>query len=383
MKRLTTYFIIFLTAQIILSEGLNTHRVSSWTKGGLSATLKSDGTLIISGSDWGRGMYRERGREVGSYTGPTPCKYGRRDYRGISITNVIIEKNVEAFHPFIFNECTNLMSINVDKDNIRYTSIDGVLFGYNPYYFTGSSADLRDVTLIRYPQGRQGAYTLPSDSNLVVSSIGEFAFSNCTGLTSVILPDGLVTIKKGAFYGCTNLTSITIPSDMEGIGKHVFAACKNLTSINVNKGNSHFTSFDGSHFTSIDGILFYNYEDNGRLENLIRYPPSKQGVSYKIPNGVWSIETNAFEDCNNLTSVTIPRSVKSIEKYAFYNLAIRSITVWSWTPPRSHNFAFSVSDSACLYVPRGRVRAYRRAKGWEEIECIKPTTRNRKGTKNE
>jgi hypothetical protein len=283
------------------------------------------------------------------------------------------------------------MSINVDKDNKRYTSIDGVLFESSPYF-----------TLIRYPQGKQGAYMVPN------GFIREYAFSGCTGLTSVILPDGIKKIIKETFYGCTNLTSIILPSSLEYIGKDAFAVCKSLTSItiprhvkyidksafghcfsltsiNVDKKNSEYTSIDGVLFRKeIEGLVSWKKK---KWLVLVQYPLGKQGTSYTVPNGVGVIGEFAIAPCTNLTSITIPSSVWKIERKAFtlWSRNMTSLIVRSWTPPRvdrRDNGFQGISDSVCLYVPAGRVGAYRRADGWKNFKCIKPTY-SRKRIKNE
>jgi hypothetical protein len=69
-----------------------------------------------------------------------------------------------------------------------------------------------------------------------VTSIGVGAFENCSGLTEVIIPDGVTSIADNAFKGCSNLTSITIPASVKTIGDNAFDGCSNLTSIIIPEG---------------------------------------------------------------------------------------------------------------------------------------------------
>ena len=137
-----------------------------------------------------------------------------------------------------------------------------------------------------------------------VTSIGDVAFYDCSGLTSITIPDSVTSIGDSAFLECTGLTSITIPNSVESIGHDAFLGCTGLTSINVARGNNYYSGNNG--------VLF-----NKKKTELIRYPEGKSQTSYTIPNSVTSIEDAAFDGCTGLTSITIPNSVTSIGVRAF------------------------------------------------------------------
>ena len=144
-----------------------------------------------------------------------------------------------------------------------------------------------------------------------VTSIGVRAFMNCSGLTSVTIPNSVASIGEYAFCGC-DLTSVTIPNSVTFIGDKAFS-CSRLENINVDSENDNFSS--------LDGILY-----NKDVTNLICCPEAKTSVT--IPNSVTSIGASAFYECRSLTSVTIPNSVTSIGASAFYECrSLTSVTI--------------------------------------------------------
>ncbi|MBO7203175.1 MAG: leucine-rich repeat domain-containing protein, partial [Paludibacteraceae bacterium] len=133
-------------------------------------------------------------------------------------------------------------------------------------------------------------------------------------IKKVVIENGVTSIGYAAFRDCTGLTSITIPNSVTSIGEDAFDGCTGLTSINVAEDNLNYAS--------IDGVLYSKDK-----KTLIICPPGKTG-SVTIPNSVTSIRRGAFYDCTGLTSVTIPNSVTSIGNAAFEDCTgLTSVTI--------------------------------------------------------
>ena len=161
-----------------------------------------------------------------------------------------------------------------------------------------------------------------------VTSIGEGAFNYCTNLMSITIPDSVTSIGVAAFSLCKSLTSITIPEGVTSIGDRAFYRCSSLTSITISDSVTSGLGSDPFHectslktievsagnadYTTVNGVLF-----NEEQTLLIAYPESKSETHYTIPDSVTIIGYGAFSNCLSLTNVTIPDSVESIRSTAF------------------------------------------------------------------
>lgn len=145
-------------------------------------------------------------------------------------------------------------------------------------------------------------------NSYIVTQIDDNAFSSCSNLTDIIIPNSITTIRPYAFEYCVSLKSIKIPNNVKTIGNDVFLGCSNLTSIEVNESNENYSS--------IDGVLF-----NKNLTTLILYPMNKQNKRYVIPNSVTSIRSFAFTGNISLTDVTISNSVLDMGSHTFKDCA--------------------------------------------------------------
>ena len=173
--------------------------------------------------------------------------------------------------------------------------------------------------------------TIPSS----VTEIGSYAFEDCSGLTSLTIPSSVTSIGWYAFEGCSGLTSLTIPSSVTSIGRETFMGCSGLTSLTI---PSSVTSIGWSAFSGCSGL-----------------------TSLTIPSSVTSIGYYAFSGCSGLTSLTIPSSVTSIDDNAFSGCSgLTSIYVYPEKVPILGTGVFSGCDAKnCkVYVPTGTYDDY-------------------------
>ena len=250
-------------------------------------------------------------------------------FQGSDVSTVSIPASVTSIGDFAFN--TFSTGITVNADNAYYSSdIDGVLFNKTK------------SLLIQYPAGNSRiTYTIPGSVTIIgstafanayllqtvhvpasVVTISDYSFQNMSALSTIdfaptsalqtigdlafegsgmsgfAIPSNVTSIGGSAFADTPNLTSLAIPSSVTSIEGGAFANAPQLTSITVTAGNTHFSA-DG-------GVLF-----NQNRTAIVAYPTGLTATSYDVPQGVTTVDDNAFSIGGNTTlqRITIPSSV--------------------------------------------------------------------------
>ena len=205
--------------------------------------------------------------------------------------------------------------------------------------------------------------TIPS----TVTVIENDAFRNCTKLTSVTIPNGVTSIEQSAFHECNRLPSIMIPNSVTSIGSLAFANCYKLASVYITDlakwcavsfANKYANPLSYAHNLYLNGTLITELiiPNAVTLINSYAFCGCSSLTSIMIPNSVTSIGDGAFRECNRLPSIAIPDSVTSIGKLAFYGCSsLTSITIPDSVTNIEQNLFYECSSLTSITIP-GSVR---------------------------
>ncbi len=210
--------------------------------------------------------------------------------------------------------------------------VDGIYYNING---NEATVTFKGLYYSDYYDEYSGSVVIPATvtyngTTYSVTAIGENAFSKCTGLTSVVIPNSVTEIGGEAFWSCTGLTSIDIPNSVTKIGGGAFEGCTGLTSIVIPNSVTHLGSYAFDGCTGLTSIVIPNSITTIGIYTFYRCTGL---TSIVIPNSVTTIGNWAFEQCTGLTSIDIPNSVTEIGYGAFYRCTgLTGIVVESGNP---------------------------------------------------
>lgn len=380
---------------------LNTETYKFWGANVTANTYDSIGHIDFDGpinrfyQDW---LYTEE-EIITSINIPEGVKYMATNSLGScsALTSITLPDSLEYMGDVLWN--AKGINFKVPSSLKYLESLMGELKGeiYDGIYYIGSPENNIYIAAC-VVDDTQSSYTLRPGTRFI-----DGTFQDCTALTSITLPEGLLMIGSGAFAGCTNLRDINIPSTVLHIGTEAFTACPNLpvendvryagnssngiycallynvniTPSNFKTGTKFIQRQNGNTYakigsfpvTSVVELGPFTYAGLSISDSTIRVLSSgtfktigKGAFQYcrglttiTIPGDVELICDGAFEGCTALTTVEIGQSVKYIERLAFGNCySLNTIISYATTAPLITRFTFvAIPSPGTLYIPRG------------------------------
>nr|MCR5819437.1 leucine-rich repeat domain-containing protein [Bacteroidaceae bacterium] len=357
-----------VTAFIEGDEGVwHIHRIITRVCGdGLTWDL-ADGVLTISKTGEGTGaMY--------DYTSDTTPWYADRD----DITSVTIGSGVTSIGNYAFYRFTNESLTSIDIPS-TVTSIGREAF-----------AEISNLTSLTIPDN--------------VLTLGYAAFCGCHKLETVHIGSGVTTLPKLAFKNLTSLTQITIPNTVTSLSDYVFNGCVKLATVIFESGSTissipegafdgctALTSFDipegvtsigDQAFSSCEALTYIDIPEGVTSIGMAAFAGCEALTSIDIPEGVTSIGMMAFAGCA-FSSIVLPASITEIGAVAFSQCPnLTSVTIWNTSAPTlakdkltGDNGVFALSDKlSAIYVPTAAAKtAYEgadAAKNWSDYSSL-------------
>lgn len=255
-------------------------------------------------------------------------------------------------------------------------------FEVDGIYYNKLTENTVEVTYNKYNEATEnytGNIAIPStfihdEKIYTVTSIGDFAFAFCDNLTSVTIPDGVISIDSCAFLGCPNLTSITIPNSVTSIKQAAFHFC-GLTSIAI---PNSVTKIESGAFDWCFNLTSVTIPNGITSIEPGTFCDCHALTSITIPNSVTSIGLAAFERCNSLTSIIIPNNVTAIGERAFYECSsLTSIAIPNGVTLIEYGTFYGCDNLVSIYLPHGITKigehAFANCTKMKKIVCLSDT----------
>ena len=292
-------------------------------------------------------IFNEKSSEVEGYISNERLSYF---YNGNLINNNIsINENNEFSYGY------NCFEFDKIEDSVISLQVNYVASDLNITIITNLDLSVERYEIIEIPENWQAFNTNIDKVQIgnIVTSIGQYAFRNCTSLTSIIIPNSVMSIGSYAFLECNSLTSIQFPSKVTVIPGFVCSGCNSLKSVVISENVTEIKYFAFSSCFSLESFIIP--DSVTKIEDgAFSYCTSLTSIT--IPSGVTVIAQDIFQSCTSLTSIVIPENVTQIGDKAFINCSsLTSITILANTAPTLGSLVFSNIPATEVRVPIGAI----------------------------
>ena len=308
-------------------------------------------------------------------------------FESSNLTSVTVPEGVTEINSRAFAGCSSLTTINLPS-TLSYLSSDafaGCPLEHISVADGNTTFDTRnDCNALIYSE--EDKLVLGCKNSTIpegIKIIGEQAFSEKM-ITSVTIPSTVTTIERSAFENCSALTSCNLPNSVEKIEDYAFREIRLTTPLYNDKFFVFQPQNTEGEVTIPDGIVHITSTALADCEKVtkINFPTSLKSVgvdafwnidsirSIELPEGVDSLGTYIFDYCERLETITLPSTLRYLDGSTFYHCdSLKTIICYAETPVIDGYNNLYESDvteqsSVTLYVPDGSVAAYQAAEGW-------------------
>lgn len=286
-------------------------------------------------------------------------KIGKNTLRCLSANTINIPKSILSIEKGAFNSSQDLKIINVHEQNLKYKSINGLLYTKDGH------------ELIFCPPKREGAITIQEGTK----KISPKAFQGCEKLRLVILPQSIDKENTGTlikdFTNKKTEVRWTIDQDRFDLGETHYSMGGRILERHspdpedYKEGDPHYDLYKKAEY---DFYVPNNVEEiqENAFENCF------QLKDIKLPNSLYAIKAQAFANCTHINAIELPSKLKLVEAGCFNGCrSLGKICSWATTPPKCTGEIIDFTQDKMLYVPKGSLNSYKKAKGWKSFKNIR------------
>ena len=257
---------------------------------------------------------------------------------------VIIPNNVTNIGDYVFYNCTSLEKVLLPNEQV--TIVKGMF--KNCSSLTSFELPVTVTTIQNESFQNSGLTEIVLQDN--ISSIGEYAFSDCDALTFITIPNSVRSLSRYVFSECDALASVVIPNSVTSLDDYAFSNCDALASIII---PDNVTSLGYRTFSDCDALVSIMIPDSVTSLDDYVFSNCDALVDVRFGIGVTEIPSCTFYGCTALTSIVLPYSVKTIGQSAFKNCtSLTEITIPSATT-KAYNNSFSYPEQLTIYGVSG------------------------------